>query len=153
MKNHRLLLTIGFLTVVACAAIDTKPVAFLSAPKTIDELNVAKAMEACLSAFNEGNIERHIGFYATEAKIEWIQAKRVLSREEYRTILQSLGTKLGKLEMMKTRISVLPPDRSKVEGELRIKQNLDITTHQVSYDLIPYQDQWLIMDQKFPVKQ
>jgi hypothetical protein len=138
-----------------CARIETRPVWFLSDPKTPDEHAVAKVLEGLITAFNDRNYDQLSAYYAPEAKIESLAACGVVSREQHRAAVIA-NKYLPKEELGNTRIKMASPDEARAEGELRLlyswgpDDSSGPHAYAIVYSLIRRDGQWLVIEEKLP---
>jgi len=154
MKTHKVMTAIVLVMLAAaCAGVETKPagtkpVSFVTQPKTPDEQAVAQMLEAWIAAYNEPNLAKHVACYGPDAKIKSLAAGGVVSREEYMAALLSI-IHLPKLELRQIKITMLSPDRSHVEADEHTffaSGSTDVNRH--FFDLIRRDGQWYIIEER-----
>jgi len=132
-----------------CARIETRPVWFLSEPKTPDEHAVAKVLEGLITAFNDRNYDQLTTYYAPEAKIESLAATGIVSREEH--LAAVIANKyLPKEELRNTRIKMASPDQARAEAELSLLYSWGPDVYQIVYNLVRRDGQWLVIEESLP---
>jgi hypothetical protein len=132
-----------------CTHIETRPVWFLSEPKTPDEQAVAIVLEGLITAFNDRNYDQLATYYAPEAKIESLAANAVVSREEH--LAAVIANKyLPKEELGNTRIKMASPDQARAEAELSLLYSSGPEVYQIVYNLIHRDGQWLVIEESLP---
>lgn len=134
---------------VGCANPRTKPVSFVTEPRTPDEQAVSQMLEAMITAYNHGDIEKHVACYAPDAKIESLSAGGVVSREEYRKAVRALR-ELPTVELKRTKITMPSPDRSRVEADLHVFSSRGTNIHRIVYDITRREKNWFIIEQQYP---
>jgi hypothetical protein len=131
------------LNIISCASPPTETVSYLRQPSTGGEVAVAKTLETMITAYNNRDIAKHLSCFAADARIDSNIAGRVISKVEYREILEK-RSKTTALQLRNTRFTDISPIKYRVDAVLAGRNSRNIT-----YELVPFKGRWVILVQSY----
>ena len=145
MKKSTLLISIFafFQFIASCANRPPEPISYVKQPSTGAETAVAKTLKIMISAYNNHDIDRHLSCYAPDAKIETKFTDGVVSKDEFRQILEK-NADLPPIQLKDIKFIELSPVKFQVDAILS-----DIKSSKISYELVPLEGRWVILKQRF----
>ena len=147
----KIILTIFcFIMATACATVEPRPVKFQTKPKTTAEQQLAQAVEAMINAYNNGDIKKHVSYYAPDAKIESPRARGTVSRDQYESTLLGSQGNLPFIKLDVLKIIELSPNRMRIEANISSSGALGTSLGPIIYELVQREQNWLVIEQRFP---
>ena len=147
----KIILTIFcFLMATACATVDTRPVKFQTKVKTTAEKQLAQAVEAMINAYNNGDIKKHVSYYAPDAKIESPRARGTVSRDQYESTLLGSLANLPVIKLDVLKIIELSPNRMRLEANISSSSPIGTTLGPIIYEFVQREENWLVIEQRLP---
>ncbi len=146
--KQTLLVSLLVLMVSACAAMETKPVSLAVPASSPDEMAVVQRLENSISAYNAGRYDEHLACYAPDAKIHSLMVGGMVTRGAYAATLKTSSSATVSLDQVN--VTMLSPDRSRVEGVLYMNSPRGQLAQKVRYELIRKNGNWYVIEQKYP---
>jgi hypothetical protein len=137
------ILLLAFL-ISACTTPPKEPVTFSDSPATDEEQAIASVLEAMILSYNESDIEKHLSYYAPDARIDSKLAGGFVSHDEYRQVLQKRG-RLSTIRLKDTKITKVSADKYQVDTTLVGPSG----SASLIYDLSPIEGRWLVIEQRY----
>jgi hypothetical protein len=96
-----------------------------------------------ITSYNKHDINKHLSCYAPDAQIETKLADGIVSKDEFRQILEK-NVELPPIQLNDVKFIELSPVKFQVDAVFSDKKSFNI-----SYGLVPLEGRWVILEQRF----